>query len=381
MSVRDLIIKRIQAKGPMPFAEYMDLCLYHPQHGYYSRVKKRTGQSGDFFTSVDIGSLFGELLCKQFTEMQQLLNQGKKRKTPYFTIVEAGAGSGRLCKDVLDHAKQYSPDFYHNCNYVLIEKSQTARSAQKNNLMAHESHWENSQTKFPVGVNGVIFANELLDAFPVHLIEMNEDGLREIYVNIKNSQFVEQLGPISSRAQKHVEDFDIALEVGWRAEVCPEAISWVNNAAKCLNQGFLILIDYGFESHDLYSDRHRSGTLRCYQRHTVQSKNNNGPWLRDPGESDITAHVDLTAIRQTAERAGLSTIAITDQTYFLLSLASNSDELTNPPMEDTTALRRRLALKTLLLPGSLGSTHKVLIFGKGIKEPQLQSCTFANRIT
>ena len=380
MSVRDFIIKRIQAKGPIPFAEYMELCLYHPRFGYYSRVKKRTGQSGDFFTSVDIGSLFGELLCKQFEEMQHLLNPRKKSKNPYFTIVEAGAGSGRLCKDVLDHAKKYSPDLYRNCRYVLIEKSQTARSAQKQNLMAHESHWVDSQTKFPIGVNGVIFANELLDALPVHLIEMTEDGLREIYVNIKNLQFVEQLGPISSRVRKHLKDFGITLEVGWRAEVCPDAISWVNNAAKSLNQGFLILIDYGFESHELYSERHSSGTLRCYQRHTVQSKRNNGPWLRDPGESDITAHVDLTAIRQTAERAGLSTIGITDQTYFLLSLASNSDELTKPTM-DSTALRRRLALKTLLLPGGLGSTHKVLIFGKGINSPQLQSFKFSNRIT
>ena len=380
MSVRDFIIKRIQAKGPIPFVEYMDLCLYHPQLGYYSRVKKRTGQSGDFFTSVDVGSLFGELLCTQFEEMQRLLNPTKNNKTPYFTIVEAGAGSGRLCKDVLDHAKKYSPDLYHNCRYVLIERSQTARSAQKQNLMAHESHWIDSRTKFPVGVNGVIFANELLDALPVHLIEMTEDGLHEIYVNIKNSQFVEQLGPLSSRVKKHLKDFSINLEVGWRAEVCPDAISWVNNAAKCLNQGFLVLIDYGFESHELYSARYTSGTLRCYHRHTVQSKNNSEPWLRDPGESDITAHIDLTAIRQTAERAGLSTIGITDQTYFLLSLASNSDDLTNPTM-DSFALRRRLALKTLLLPGGLGSTHKVLIFGKGIKNTQLKSCEFVNRIT
>ena len=380
MSVRDVIIKRIQAKGPIPFAEYMDLCLYHPQLGYYSRAEKRTGHSGDFFTSVDIGSLFGELLCEQFAEMRQLLNQSKKRETPFFTIVEAGAGSGRLCKNVLDHAKQHLPEFYHACRYILVEKSGTARSAQTQTLMAHESHWVDSGTKFPTSVDGVIFANELLDALPIHLIEMTPGGLCEIYVDIRNSQFVEQLRPLSGRVQKHVDDFGINLGVGWRAEVCPDAIDWITNASKCLNQGFLILIDYGFEAHELYSDSHASGTLRCYQRHTVHSKNNNNPWFKEPGESDITAHIDLTAVRKTAEHAGLSTIGMTDQTYFLLSLASNSTELTKPT-NNSTSLRRRLALKTLLLPGGIGSTHKVLIFGKGVKQPQLQSSKFANRIT
>ena len=144
-----------------------------------------------------------------------------------------------------------------------------------------------------------------------------------------------------------------------------------------------MLIDYGHHASELYSLAHATGTLPCYRRHQVAGGDENfptPPWLQEPGQSDITAHVDLTAVQTTAEQEGLQTIGILDQTYFLLALAS-TEEAAHSSEDGIDALKRRLALKTLLVPGGIGSTHKVLIFGRGIGTPRLQGCSFSARTT
>ena len=179
----------------------------------------------------------------------------------------------------------------------------------------------------------------------------------------------------------------------------PAAVRWVADAARRLTRGFLMLIDYGHEARELYSMTHAAGTLACYRRHRMEAGGDGpagAPWLADPGGCDLTAHVDLTAVRTAAEQAGLRTLGAVDQTYFLLGLASSEDgmldAMTNGPNEPNepdaraeqggaSAIRRRLALKTLLAPGGLGSTHKVLIFGRGVGTPRLQGCSFSRRAT
>ena len=380
MSLGDEVIRRIAADGPMSFVQYMDLALYHPGEGYYARADRRSGRAGDFFTSVDLGPLFGELLATQFEEMWRVLRQGGATA---FHLVETAAGNGRLSRDILDHAVRRA-DFYRALRLTLVERSPTARAAQTEMLHAHHDRVDGAADDPPHDVTGVIFANELLDALPVHPIVMTGHGLREVYVDTDASGLIERLGPLSAAVEEHVARERIHLEQGWRAEVCPAAVDWVTTVANRLTHGFLILIDYGHEAAELYSASHAQGTLTTYRDHRVGNVSRHPrerpPWLADPGACDITAHVDLTAVRRAAERAGLQTLAVLDQTYFLLGLGAT---MSLEGADDTAlaATKRRLALKTLLIPGGLGSSHKVMIFGKRVGEPTLAGCSFSVRAT
>ena len=387
MSLRDAIIERIRTDGPLPFAEYMNLALYDPKLGYYARTDRRSGRAGDFFTSVDTGPLFGELLSKQFGQMWRIVAAQAGDGRGHCDVVEAGAGGARLARDVLDRSTVADPEFYAAIRYTLVERSPAGRRAHASTLDPHRSKLRGSGVELPSRVHGIIFANELLDALPVHPIVMTGNGLREVYVDADGERLVERLGAVSIAVRAHVERFHIRLEPGWRAEVCPAAVSWVEDAGRCLDRGFLVLVDYGHDAAELYSLTHATGTLASYRRHHVATdvagSEPSPPWLEEPGTGDITAHVDLTAVRQAAERVGLRTLGILDQTYFLLGLASAELAETGSDEDDhdIEAMKRRLALKTLLLPGGLGSTHKVLIFSKNVGTPQLLGCSFSLRAT
>ena len=390
MPLRDVIASRIREAGPLPFAEYMDLALYHPELGYYARAGRRSGRAGDFFTSVDAGPLFGELLAAQLAEMHRLARGSHPPSAAdadpaagAFDLVEAGAGSGRLARSVLDRAAAAHPAFYRDLRLTLVERSPAARAAQQAALGPHAGRLAQSRAELPARVRGILFANELLDALPVHSVVMTAAGLREVYVDSLDGRLVETAGPVSPAVAAHVERFGIELEPGWRSEVSPAAASWVAAAARCLERGFLLLIDYGHEARELYSPTHAQGTLACYRRHRVEAAGDGrgaAPWLEEPGARDITAHVDLTAVRTVAEEAGLETLGTLDQTYFLLALAGEEGAAAADG-GGMDAIRRRLALKTLLAPGGLGSTHKVLIFGKDVGRPRLRGCSFSRRMT
>ena len=378
----EVLRQRIRRQGPLPFAAFAECALYHPDLGYYARADRRSGRDGDFFTSVDLGPLFGELLAAQFAEMWRRLRSGA-RGEGRFALVEAAAGSGRLARDVLDAAARHDPAFYDAIDLHLVERSRTARGAQTDTLGPHAARIASSGPDVPGDVTGVVFANELLDALPPHVLAMTDAGLREVYVDVDGGGggFVERLGPLSGAAvREHVSAWGIRLEPGWRAEICPAALAWVRRAARALKRGFLLLIDYGHEAAELYSATHAAGTLTTYRRHRVRNEAAGGtpPWLAEPGERDITAHVDLTAVRRTAEGAGLGTLGVLDQTYFLLGLGALDRVAADAGV---AGLRRRLALKSLLVPGGLGSTHKVLIFGKGVGRPRLSGCAHAARLT
>ena len=377
----ELIRRRIRREGPLPFAAYAEWALYHPELGYYARSDRRSGSDGDFATSVDLGPLFGELLSMQFAEMWRALGGGDGSRR--FALVEAAAGSGRLARDVLDAAAERDPDFCDAVDLHLVERSRAARAAQTTTLGPHAARLAWSGEELPGGVTGVVFANELLDALPPHVLVMTDSGLQEVYVDVDGDRggLVERLGPLSSAAvREHVATWHVRLEPGWRAEVCPAAVAWVRRAARALTRGFLLLIDYGHEARELYSAAHAAGTLTTYRRHRVLNEAVGGtpPWLVDPGERDITTHVDLTAIRRTAEREGLRTLGVLDQTYFLLGLGAVDRVAAD---DGLTGLRRRLALKSLLVPGGLGSTHKVLVFTRGVDSPRLSGCSHPARVT
>ena len=376
MALRELIADRIRTGGPISFAEFMDISLYHPDLGYYARAAQKTGRAGDFFTSVDVGPIFGELLAKQFAEIWQILRSGPDPRTgtgvrPQFDLVEAGAGSGRLARDILDAAQKHHPDFYPAIRLSLVEQSQTAREAQRRTLGYHAGLLAHSGAALPADMQGVIYANELLDALPTHVVAMTESGLREVFVDVEPStrRFVERFEELSTpRLAEYLARAGAEMRVGWRAEVNLRAEDWTKDAANALRRGFMILIDYGHDERELYDASHSAGTLTSYKQHSQLAD-----FLQEPGETDITAHVALSAITRVAERSGLDVLARLDQTYFLLGLGITD--------LDGLSLRQRLALKTLLLPGGLGSTHKVLIFAKGVGTPALKGCSYRVRMT
>ncbi len=383
MSLRALIVERIREHGPLTTAAFMDLALYHPTLGYYARAPRRTGRAGDFFTSVDVGPQFGALLATQLDEMRRLLAAAG---APMFDLVEAGAGNGQLARDVLDAAESTYPELYAATRLTLVETSAAARAAQPDTLGRHWTRLVASSTTVPERVSGAILANELLDALPTHAVTMTSAGLREIFVDIDGEHFVERAGrPSTPELARYLARLDADLAPGWRGEVNLAAVEWVRTAARRLKRGFIILVDYGHTADALYSGSHAAGTLTTFHNHRVGTPDddrqhvNSPAWLAHPGEQDITAHVDLTSIRAATQAEGLDVLGFLDQTYFLIGLGALDVATTGTDGAD--ALKQRLALKTLLLPGGLGSTHKVLLLGKHVGAPALRGCSFRTRVT
>jgi SAM-dependent MidA family methyltransferase len=390
--IEDLVHER----GPMTVAAFMALALYDPAVGYYARAAQRSGRAGDFFTSVDVGPLFGDLLEIQIAEMASLLESTVEGRST-IDLVEVGAGNGRLSADILRAALDRHPDLFGRLHLHLVEASPEARRAQPATLGALASQLVSSSDSLPDAFEGVLVANELLDALPVHQVVMREDGLREIYVHAVDGQpstgdgrqlsvkagmpgpatddrrlaIIE--GPLSTPAlADYLTRLGVALECGWRVEINLGAVEWIRRAARQLRRGFIILVDYGHEARHLYSAAHAGGTLTTFARHRMAGPETETPaWLERAGDQDLTAHVDFTSVRAAAEGEGLVTLGFLDQTYFILGLVHDRVE----------QISQRLALKTLIMPGGLGSTHKVLIFGKGMGRPALRGCSFAQRVT
>jgi SAM-dependent MidA family methyltransferase len=382
-SLLSLILERIRRTGHLTAAEFIDQALYHEQLGYYARAGQRSGRDGDFITSVDVGPVFGELLAVQFAEMWSIVSGAPAiadaRLAGGFDLVEAAAGNGRLARDILDHAESRNPEFYRATRLYLVERSPRARAEQPGVLGPHLPHLARSSADLPDGINGVIYANELLDALAPHLVVMRDDGLREVYVEALGDRLGTTEGPVSSaRIPEYLERVGARLQPGWFAEVNLAAADWVRQAGARLDRGFLVIIDYGRDAATLYSASHATGTLTTYLRHAAERREDGPGWLMEPGERDITSHVDLTGLTLAGEDAGLRLLGIVDQTYFLLGLAGRvlADGSASP--DD---VRRRLALKTLLLPGGMGSTLKVMILSKGVDGARLQGLSFGRRVT
>lgn len=378
-----LILDRIRSAGPLTVAEFIDQALYHDRLGYYTRAEQRSGRDGDFITSVDVGPAFGELLAEQFAEMWAIFSGAPATVgagvAVTFDLVEAAAGNGRLARDILDHAAARSPEFYRAARLHLVERSPRARADQPGVLGPHWPHLASWSADLPDEINGVIYANELLDALAPHLVAMREEGLREVYVDALGDRLVTRDGPVSSvRIPEYLERVGARLQPGWFAEVNLAAADWIGQAGARLSRGFLVIIDYGLAASTLYSASHAAGTLTTYRRHAAERREDGPGWLMEPGERDITSHVDLTGMTLAGKNAGLRLLGVVDQTYFLLGLAGRilADGLASP--DD---VRRRLALKTLLLPGGMGSTLKVMVFSKGVDAVRLQGLSFGGRVT
>lgn len=213
---------------------------------------------------------------------------------------------------------------------------------------------------------------------------MSDHGLREVYVDVVGGELVTRDGPPSTPAlAEYLARAGVTLAPGCQGEINLLAIDWIRKAARHLARGFIILIDYGHRADELYSAQRADGTLTTFARHSMAGPERRPAtpgWLQRPGEQDITAHVDFTSVRAAAEAAGLTTLGFLDQTYFLIGLLSG-DVASGSGGALADAATKSRALKTLLLPGGLGSTHKVLLLGKNVGTPSLRGCSFGGRVT
>ncbi len=371
----------VHERAPLTVAAFMDLALYHPRLGYYARTARCSGRAGDFYTSVDVGALFGDLLAGQIAEMAAILSPDAP-----FDLVEAGAGNGLLAADLMHALARRAPALLPRTRLHLVEASQAARAAHAGTLGRLAAHLATSSADLPASFEGVLLANELLDALPVHQVVMRDGQLREIYVIRDGDRLATAEGPLSTPAlADYFDALAVTLEDGWRAEVNLAAMQWLAAVAERLTRGFIILIDYGHAATELYSAARACGTLTGYRRHTsdVPGTVARPAWLQSPGEQDLTSHVDFTSIQRVAGDAGLTTLGLLDQTYFLLGLLDPStlDPSTLGSGGSAAAVKRRLALKTLIMPGGLGSTMKVLLLAKGVGTPGVRGCAYRVRLT
>jgi SAM-dependent MidA family methyltransferase len=351
----------------IPFAEFMDWALFHPQYGYYSQGKG-LGQRGDFFTSVHLGPDFGELLAEQLVDCWQTLGCPDP-----LIVVEMGAGEGFLAQDILGWLATRNPDCFHSLQYWIIERSAGLQQQQQARLEGFLDrltwlNWDEFLGLEDNGIVGCFLSNELVDAFPVHQVIAQDGHLQEVYVTWQDNQWREDYGPLSDdRLASYFQARQIDLTQPpypnpYRTEVNLAAQTWLQSIAQKLKMGYVITIDYGY-NHDRYYHPQRSqGTLQCYYRH----RRHDNPYV-NLGEQDLTAHVNFTDLQRWGEQAGLETLGLTRQALFLmaLGLGDRLQDLSAQPQSLTNLLQRRDALHQLFDPGGLGNFW-VLIQGKGL---------------
>ncbi|NEQ97805.1 MAG: class I SAM-dependent methyltransferase [Cyanothece sp. SIO2G6] len=379
---------RSQAEGRIPFTTYMDLALYHPQYGYYASNPALIGTPGDFVTAPHLTPVFGELLAVQFEQLWQILGQ----PTP-FTLVEMGAGQGLIIQDVCRYLQRHHPDFFQALRYRVVEKSPALMQAQQY-LMRSLSppgqglHWSLWSDIANESVVGCFFSNELVDAFPVHLLQWQQGQLYERYVALTNAGmtvsapadieattqplFQEQLGELSTPLLK---DYFELVDITWsdqvygsayQTEVNLAALDWLSTVATKLRRGYVLTIDYGYPAHRYYSPVRRQGTLQCYFNHAHHSD----PFIH-VGQQDITAHVDFTALERHGQRCGLKSMGSMQQGLLLMALglgdrlAALSHQTPSAARSINDILRDRDALHALMNPLGMGNFN-VLLQAKGL---------------
>jgi SAM-dependent MidA family methyltransferase len=367
--LNDILADRISHQGRITFADFMAACLYEPGLGYYTSPGRKVGAEGDFYTSITVHAAFGRVIAREIAQMWRTMG------TPAaFTLVECGAGNGRLACDIMDFLAEREPDMYRGLQLILVEQEPSLGSAQREMLAAHSGRlsWL-SPDEFASGsftFSGCLYTNELIDALPTHRVVMTSEGLRELYVTSSNGEFGEDVGePSTPELEAYLKRINVELHPGQQAEINLNAPKWLASASRALQSGYILTVDYGYPAADLYTPRRKLGTLLCYYRHQTEEN----PFLR-PGLQDITAHVDFTTLMTCGEELGLQTNWFGEQYRFLLSagIVEEIEEIERSSRAEEEKLRLRLTIKKLIMPeGGMGDTFKVLIQSRGVAAPAL----------
>jgi SAM-dependent MidA family methyltransferase len=376
--LRRKIEEQIRARGPIPFSRYMEVCLYDPELGYYSRNAQQFGKAGDFYTSSDVHAVFGRLLSRQFEEMWRALGSPAS-----IEIIELGPGRGLFAQDVLGWSEKKFPDFFCALRYVLVESSRALRERIHETLKRHLDSGKAEVTPlYPRGEKSsceaptIVFANEFFDAMPVEVIS-TKGSLR---IDARNGHFIETWVPSSPKELEFLDRYSVHPEPDERIEVSLAAQQNMNRIAASIGRGFIIAIDYGYTRDEQLAGRHR-GTMKALRQHSVSAD----PY-EAPGEQDLTADVNFTALAAIAEKHGMQTHKLVTQSQFLMGIgeanqfADAFEECRLPQERAKVALQ----LKHLVTPAGMGESFHVLVAGKGVSQETIESLSglcFGRRLT
>ena len=380
MTLRQKIEQEIRERGPIAFSRYMELCLYDPDLGYYSRKAEQFGKAGDFYTSSDVHAVFGRLLARQFEEMWRALGSPAQ-----IEILELGPGRGLFAQDVLDWSEKKFPDFFRALHYRLVETSPALRKRLQAALERHFAAGKTSlasasltlgeSTTSVVPNNAtlaralalevpiIVFANEFFDALPVDVL--SPQG--ELRVSQKDRRLLETWAAASPEAMEFLDRYSVHPEAGERIEASLIAQRYMSLVAATVNRGFIVAIDYGYTRQEQLQGRHR-GTISAYRQHSESAN----PY-EAPGEQDITAHVNFTALAAAAEPGGMQVQPLLTQSQFLLGIGEHNqfadafEECRLPQERAKVALQ----LKHLITPSGMGESFHVLIASKDIDTDQV----------
>ncbi|HEX9109890.1 MAG TPA: SAM-dependent methyltransferase [Terriglobales bacterium] len=408
MKLREQIEQEIRKRGPIPFSRYMEICLYDPAQGYYSRNAKQFGKAGDFYTSSDVHAVFGRLLARQFDEMWQALD-----RPPQLEILELGPGRGLFARDVLDWSKKKFPDLFAALTYTLQETSPALRGRLQETLREHitstkaaisgdlgpdaplemtsrlpeEAHSATRNEPAPDGraslahrFSGgyradsdqvpegrptrlcrtlapetplIVFANEFFDALPVEILGTKG----KLHLALENDRLHETWLPPSAEELEFLDRYSVHPESGERIEVSLPAQHWITQIAHAFQRGFLLIIDYGYTRNQQLAGHHR-GTLMAYRQHSASAN----PY-QAPGEQDLTAHVNFTALAAAAVQAGMQVQDLRTQSQFLMRIGEANQFA--DAFEDCRLPQERakvaLQLKHLVTPAGMGEGFQVLV--------------------
>jgi SAM-dependent MidA family methyltransferase len=389
--VRQKIEQEIRERGPIPFSRYMELCLYDAEQGYYVRNAEQFGKSGDFYTSSDVHAVFGRLMARQFDEMWRTLGSPEK-----IAVVELGPGRGLFAQDVLDWSEKKFPEFFRALHYILVETSPALHERIAATLARHIERGRAAQVapasfwvarRFSAANNSpsdagalasevptILFANEFFDALPVEVLSP-QGALR---IDTRGGRFLETWAAPSPEELEFLDHYSVHPESGERVEVPLIAQSYMHRVASTITRGFLIAIDYGYTRAEQLAGRHR-GTLKAIRQHSVS-----GNPYEAPGEQDITADVNFTALAAAAEQHGMQTRRLITQSQFLMGIGEANQFA--DAFEDCRLPQERakvaLQLKHLITPAGMGESFHVLAASKGVEEEKvamLAGLSFASK--
>src|SRR5579859_4324299 len=353
-TLRQKIEQEIRERGPLPFSRYMEMCLYDPELGYYSRNAAQFGKAGDFYTSSDVHAVFGRLLARQFEEMWRVLGLPSQ-----IAVKELGTGRGLFAQDVLDWSEKKFPDFFRALRYVLDERSPALRKRIEVTLSRHcESGKATMSARHDITVPTIVFANEFFDALPVEVLS-SEGSLR---IDSRDGRLLETWVPPSAEELEYLDRYSVHPEAGERLEVPLQSQKQMHGISS-LERGFVVIIDYGYTREEQLAGRHR-GTLKAIRQHAVSAT----PY-EAPGEQDITSDVNFTALAAVAEQQGMRTQRLITQSQFLLGIGEANEfadafEECRLPQERTKVA---LQLKHLATPAGMGESFQVLVASRGVE--------------
>lgn len=349
-SIRD----QIRREGPISFARFMGEALYHPVHGYYGSGRCAIGRRGDYFTSVSVGPLFGNMLAEQFAEIWRGLGRPDD-----FVIVEQGAHHGEFATDVLEALRDRNPELFATLRYRVVEPFPVLQQRQQGVLrqFAGKTEWCGSLDRM-APFTGVHFSNELIDAMPVHLLAAGgaagERQWRERLVERTSCGFAFVERPVTGdQLRARFAKIPPAPAADYETELNLAMLDWIDLVAAKLVRGVVLTADYGFTRSEYYAPGRTTGTLQCYADHRVLPSP-----LEDVGEGDLTTHVEWTSLAERAEECGLQIAGFADQNHFLTGLLSSYPELSSAVAEKSRALQ------TLIHPEFLGMKFQFLALTK-----------------